>query len=286
MLNLNDGFNHQRPDTKAEIKHLQRMLRILGVTVEADGFYGQATKDGVTELQKQADLPQTGSTDDATWLALEKLLIKRAPQIDSSALASGTAHASTAIREDFHGDIAWIHQREGHAGKAYWPGGASGVTLDPGFDLGQQEPAQLNEYYQTILTPQQLTACHKCIGLKGHSAKAHLNTSGDLLGIRLSRDAALDVFPAVVAPYWVAIVKRFPALGDNATPGAVQTALLSLAFNRGAYNRDLATLSESIAAADWHAVARKISAMQQDHSLEGIRKRRRMEGDLITAALS
>lgn len=286
MLSLNDGFNHQRPDAKAEIKHLQRLLQLLGVTLEADGFYGQATKDGVAALQQRAALPQTGSVDDATWQVLERQLIDNAGSLDAKNIHNAPAPHSIDMRDDFHGDISWIHHREGHAGKAYWPGGASGVTLDPGFDLGQQEPEQLDEHYRHILSQEQLQACRKCIGLKGHSAKSHLNATMALLDIRMTRDAALEVFPAVVAPYWVAIVKRFPALGNNATPGAVQTALLSLAFNRGAYNRDLASLSDPISAGDWKTVGRKISEMQQDHSLEGIRKRRRMEGELILNAIA
>lgn len=286
MLSLNDGFNHQRPDTKAEVKHLQRLLHLLGVVLEADGFFGQATHDGVIALQQRADLPQTGSMDDATWQALERQLIDSAANLQAEELNKAPTQRDIDMRDDFHGDISWVHHREGHAGKAYWPGGASGVTLDPGFDLGQQEPEQLDAHYRHILTPQQLNACHKCIGLKGHSAKSHLNATTDLLGIRMTRDAALEVFPAVIAPYWVAIVQRFPALGNKSTPGAVQTALLSLAFNRGAYNRDLASLSDPIAAGDWKTVGRKISQMQQDHSLEGIRKRRRMEGELILSAVA
>ena len=286
MLSLNDGFNHQRPDAKAEIKHLQRLLHLLGGTLEADGFYGQATHDGVVAVQQRAGLPPTGSVDDATWLALEHQLLDNASRLTAEDLNKAPSPRDVKMRDDFHGDISWIHHREGHAGKAYWPGGASGVTLDPGFDLGQQEPEQLDEHYRHILTPQQLKACHKCVGMKGHSAKSHLDASSDLLDIHLTRDAALAVFPAVVAPYWVAIVKRFPALANKDTPGAVQTALLSLAFNRGAYNRDLASLSDPISIGDWKTVGRKISAMQQEHALEGIRKRRRMEAELIFNAVS
>ncbi|GGW93507.1 pesticin C-terminus-like muramidase [Alteromonas halophila] len=284
MLSLNDGFNHQRPDCKAEVRHLQRLLRLLGENLEADGFFGQATQDAVIAVQKQADLTQTGVVDDATWQALERTIIRN--HSAESTHAENTDTPKVRLRDDFRGDLAWIHAREGHAGKPYWPGGASGVTLDPGFDLGQQEPQALDEHYQHVLTPQQLSACHRCIGLKGKEAKSYLSSATDLADIRLSTKAALDVFPAVVAPYWAAIVQRFPALANTNTPGAVQTALLSLAFNRGPYNRDLASLSDPINASDWQTVADNISAMQQNHSLAGIRKRRRMEGEIILAALS
>ena len=54
--------------------------------------------------------------------------------------------------EGFRGDLSWVHAREGHAGKAYWPGGVSGVTLDPGVDLGHVRPELFETAYKELLT--------------------------------------------------------------------------------------------------------------------------------------
>ena len=93
-------------------------------------------------------------------------------------------------------------------------------------------------------------------------------------------------FPYVIEPYWVAISRRFPILQEADTPGSVQTALLSLAYNRGSRNRGLAPLEEPLKNKEWGHVADLIGGMQQDHRLEGIRKRRRMEADLIRKEIS
>ena len=67
-------------------------------------------------------------------------------------------------------------------------------------------------------------------------------------------------------------------------PPAVHTALLSLAYNRGPNNRDLAQLAEPLQAGAWPRIGNLIAAMQQDHQLEGIRRRRREEGALVLAS--
>ena len=70
-------------------------------------------------------------------------------------------------------------------------------------------------------------------------------------------------------------------LNNPETPGSVQIALLSLAFNRGYNNAGLEVLKSPIKQGDWLQCASLISGMQQDHQLEGIRKRRQREGRLI-----
>ncbi len=80
-------------------------------------------------------------------------------------------------------------------------------------------------------------------------------------------------------------VRRFPGLAAAEVLGSVQTALLSIGYNRGTGNRALEVLKQPIQDKDWAEVARLIGSMQQDHSLEGIRKRRRMEAELIKKEL-
>ena len=81
--------------------------------------------------------------------------------------------------------------------------------------------------------------------------------------------------------YWVAIRKRFQSLNNADTPAGVHTALLSLAYNRGANNRALEVLSLPMEQGQWVDCAQLIAGMQQNHHLEGIRKRRRMEAQVI-----
>ncbi len=91
--------------------------------------------------------------------------------------------------------------------------------------------------------------------------------------------------PHAATPYWDGIIKRFSALAQPGALPSVQTVLLSLSYNRGPNNSDLAQLAGPLDSGDWIRVAERIGAMQQDHKLEGIRERRRREADLIRAEL-
>ena len=191
---------------------------------------------------------------------------------------------STFSIPGFHGDASWVHRQEGHSGSAYWPGGASGVTLDPGFDLGAGDWNLFEQHYAPLLTEAQRYACRMCRGVQGASAKALLRQYRTALtSIRISRARADELFPLIATPFWKGIVARFPRLA-YAPPG-VQTAMLSLAYNRGVLNKGLAGLGDNIGRDDWKGLAREIHAMQQLHVLPGIRRRRRAEARLIDATL-
>jgi len=180
----------------------------------------------------------------------------------------------------FRGDLAWLHERESHNGRPYWPGGQSGVTLDPGLDLHHADWSLVERVLSPHLTPGRMRALKWARSFQGPEAKAAAKSLAD---IRISRELAAQLLPQVADPYWRALVKRFPGLLE--APPAVQTALLSLAYNRGAGNRALAVLRPWIAAGDWAEVGREIRRMQQDHKLTNIRERRRLEGNLILAAM-
>lgn len=185
----------------------------------------------------------------------------------------------------FAGDLGWIHAREGHRGRPYWPGGGSGVTLDPGFDLGHAEPALFGRLYGPLLPPEGFEAARRALGRRGEEARAALEGDPALRAIRLSAAQALGLMPHTARPYWEAISRRFPAL---AAPGALpeaQTALLSLAYNRGPGNEGLEVLRGPLEEKDWAEAARRIGRMQQDHALAGVRRRRLEEEALILAGL-
>lgn len=294
MLKLDDGFARGRPDCKAEVMHLQRCFNKLSIHMAVDGYFGISTELAVAEFQHAHGLPVTKVVDNGTWLRIEQLLFDQyqatgasttpdAPQADKSETAS--SKPTSDVWTWFRGDLAWLHDIEGHAGKTYWPGSASGITLDPGFDLGYQEPEELEKHYASMLNSAQLEACKGVLGLKGRGAKTFLNQSLDLLSIRISKNQALKVLPHIAEPYWVAVTKRFPMVKDVSCPGAVHTALLSLAFNRGPNNNALECLHAPLAQQDWQACATEIGNMQQDHALAGILKRRKMEAELITKSV-
>ena len=278
-LRFRDGFDSQLPESRDDVKALQQALKSQGYPVDADGRFGQGTQDAVIAFQAARGLGADGIVGPGTWGALEGSSEVQ-PPADGEKGADGSS-----LLQGFRGDLSWVHAREGHAGKAYWPGGASGVTLDPGVDLGHARPGMIETAYKDLLSAVQFAATTSVLGIKGDAAKAALEGSPDLQSIRISRAQADTIFQYAAQPYWQAIAKRFPNLAAADALGSLQTALLSIGYNRGTGNKALEVLKQPIQDKDWAEVSNLIGTMQQDHSLEGIRKRRRMEADLIKQEL-
>ncbi len=280
-LRKNDGLPSGRTWLRSPVRTLQMGLNEAGHTQSPDGQFGSKTERALKAFQLSQRLLDTGVVGKATWSVLDEPI----QQALGDELERAANHLPT-----FDGDLYWVHLLEGHAGRPYWPGGASGVTLDPGVDLGHAEPALLDDllrdHYGPMLTAAQRAAIDAVIGVQDEDAKAALNADPVLKTIRISREQANEVFPVASRPYWDVISERFPPLAALDTPPSVQTVLLSLAYNRGANNRHLESLGELLEAQDWVAVANKVGAMQQRHKLQGIRLRRRQEAALIRAELA
>lgn len=183
------------------------------------------------------------------------------------------------LLKKFRGDLHWIHAREGHAGKPYWPGGQSGVTLDPGVDLGYIDESVIDELYSDLMDANQLADAKRVSGYHGEDARRMLSRTRHLKKFRISRDDAEDIFPYVADDYWRKTIERWPDI--ITAPPCVHTAMLSLTYNRGPANRHLKVLDQFIESQDWEGLGTALENMQQNHVLPGIRKRRRLEGRLV-----
>lgn len=276
-------MNIPQPGQKdAAVKAIQQALLREGIKLPkfgADGDYGGEMTSGIKEFQKRLNEAQTGILTESQF---NSLMNPPAPK-----------PIQNLILDDFHGDLAWVHHQEGDYkskfpgdGEVYWPGGASGCTIDPGVDLGYVEFSMIEKYYKDVLTQDQMSRLKPFLGKKGDEAneflKANKKTVGDII---IKPEQALKVMPFVADLYWDGVVKRFPRLGQKETPGQVQTAMLSLAYNRHYNNPGLKILKDSIADGNWAKVADLIGSMQQDHKLEMIRKRRKLEADFIRSGL-
>lgn len=249
--------------------HLKAVSRI---SQTADGQFGLETEKAIKAFQAEGKLEPSGVLDRASWTRLEPYL--------QNVLRDREARTAEQLKE-FRGDLDWIHEKEGHRGRPYWPQGESGVTLDPGVDVGHAAPELVERLYAPLLSAAQMNAVRQVFGIQGAIANAALKASVVLTSIRLSPSQAADLMPYTARDYWQRICMRFKALERQTTPPSVQTALLSLAYNRGAGNRYLESLQELLEAERWSDAADKIASMQQSHKLPGIRKRRREEASLI-----
>ena len=274
LLRQNDGLSRGRIWLGSVVKNAQLGLVQAGHPMTADGKFGSGTAGAVKAFQRNHDVAETGAVDRSTWTALE----------DDLEAATGAEAARVAqILDQFQGDLDWVHAKEGHRGRPYWPGGASGVTLDPGVDLGHASASLIEQLYGPLVDDAQMEALRGVFGIQREPARAALEASPVIQGIRISSEQALEVMPNAAKTYWEAIRDRFGALVRKDTPPSVQTVLLSLAYNRGARNPGLDVLRQPLEAKQWSEVARAIGAMQQDHELAGIRTRRQQEGLLVEA---
>ncbi len=111
-----------------------------------------------------------------------------------------------------------------------WPGGASGVTIGIGYDMGYSTKTQIAADWGALVAPAMLEVMESCAGINHGAAR-------DLLGhvrgsILIPWDAAMDVFENRDVPKWTNICRSHLPNFDDLSPDC-KGALVSLAYNRG-----------------------------------------------------
>lgn len=256
------------------VARLQLALQAAGFSVKVDGAFGRATQNAVTAFQEQRGLKATGIVDDATWQALEEAV----PSVEDDPLES------TELMPGFRGDLLWLHGRQPHAGGPYWPGGAVGVHLDPGIDLGSVSPGTVTAAYREHLDPAAWEAVGKALGKRGQEAQDCLRNDPTLRQINIDRETAAGLFAYVADPIWRALARHFPSLGRQDAPAQIQTAMLELAIDYGPTAHAIESLRQPLADRDWSSLADAVGAMDKHHRLERIPRRRKEEAALIRQA--
>ncbi len=114
-----------------------------------------------------------------------------------------------------------------------WPGGASGITIGIGYDVGAgvRSAEQLRADWYGQLPSAMVEALVPCIGVTGEAARALLSSVRNRVDVPWA--AAMAVFEGVDVPRWYDICKRaLPNFEDLSLD--CKGALVSLAYNRGA----------------------------------------------------
>ena len=273
-LRLNDGLASGRVWLDSVVYNAQVALRHSGAPLVPDGRFGPETLRELHAFRNAKHLAAGEEFDKDVWNHLEPHLAATV-DLEQRKLRQYLAY--------FDGDLRWVHDREGHVGHPYWPGGEAGVVLDPGVDLGQMPFARVSALYDRILTEPELAGLQKVSGKTAEAARDALAADPLIKSILISREQAHHVMPRAAKKYWDRIVTRFNAIA--AALPSVQTVMLSLAYNRGPDNPRLQALGAPLAASKWDRVADIVGAMQQDHELAVVRERRQCEASLIRAEL-
>jgi hypothetical protein len=169
--------------------------------------------------------------------------------------------------------------------KPCYPGGASGVTIGVGYDLGYNTDDQFTSDWGKVLSGDIFSRLSKCLGAKSSSAKSLIPSVKD---IEIPWESALKVFKESTLPRFVnETLKAFP--GANELHPDAFGALVSLVFNRGAAvtgkNREeMKNIRGLIAGKDYAAIAKEITNMKRiwvGKGLDGLLRRRDEEAALV-----
>jgi GH24 family phage-related lysozyme (muramidase) len=188
--------------------------------------------------------------------------------------------------------ISLILEFEGMDQPSRWPGGASGITIGIGYDLGYTERAQFFTDWSPHLDRAAMDRLARALGVKGQAARS---LAPEFRGLAIQRPAALQVFASRTLPrYRGQALGAFP--GMEKLPLDAQGALVSLVFNRGPSlkgerRREMRAIRGLISEDEWprnrEPIAQQIEAMQRlwrGQGLDGLLRRRKAEAGLVRCA--
>lgn len=205
----------------------------------------------------------------------------------------------------FVGDLEWIFNQEGsgtrfYKSSVYFPDNIlnpttnSGITIDPGVDIGNCDRATalaVMSFYQNeeLLSSSLKSLLITAIGKKGRSAAAwmaeHRKFFKNIFNVPIH--LAIQVLQYYSAPgYWGPLQEVMPDLLTISNPSlkkAVHTSLLDMAYNRGCA-KTIALARNAITRHDFSLLADEILTVKSCNA--GLNGRRKDESLLIKSALT
>ncbi len=171
-----------------------------------------------------------------------------------------------------------------------WPGGASGVTIGLGYDLGFQAEKDIEAAWRSRVEPGDYDRLCGTIGKKGATARAALQSVRD---IEIPWDPAFEVYQLQTVPkYSEWVLSIYP--GSEKIHPHCFGALLSLVYNRGrslkgSTRREMRNIAEHIANEQYERIPGEFRSMKRiwaGRNLSGLLKRRDAEAKLFELGLA
>ncbi len=190
-----------------------------------------------------------------------------------------------------------IVESEGFDQPSRWPGGASGISIGVGYDLGYTTDAEFRGDWSPHLPSAIVNRLAEALGKAGAAAQAMAPRFHD---ISVPHDAAMAVFKTRTIPHFRALtLAAFP--GMEKLPADAQGALISIVYNRGPgmdgdRRREMRAIRDAIAnyrTGDdlkplLEKIADEIEAMKRlwaGAGLDGLLTRRDAEAGLVRGAV-
>lgn len=185
----------------------------------------------VKQVQRELGIVEDGIDGMQTWLAISKRICHvqlPTPVITTPVLSPLSERALKLIIDyEVGGGLAYYNKQ---LKQPCWPGGASGVTIGIGYDLGYNTTGQFTRDWKPLLPVTDFNRLAVVIGYKSESARKQV---ASVKNISISWENALTVFNNSTLPRFIAeTIKAFPG-AEKLHPDAFG-ALVSIVFNRGA----------------------------------------------------
>lgn len=244
----------------------------------------------VKRVQKQLGLIEDGKDGKITWETIVEKLVPK----EKTVVAPSTKETTSILSDKA---FKLILDYEVGGGQSYYdralkhpsyPGGASGVTIGIGYDLGYNTLEQFTRDWQG-LDKEAFDKLKKCLGAKSEKARGMIPS---VKGVSIPWDLALKVFNENTLPRFIEETKAaFPG-SEKLHPDAFG-ALVSIVFNRGGSmwgesRREMFAIKTAILRQDkaniYAYIAEQIISMKRlwvGKGLDGLLTRRDKEASLV-----
>lgn len=258
----------------------QDLLNRDGALLLDDGKYGAASATAVREFRRAHALPDGTDIDAAVWALLKALPLPN-PDIPTRAVAF-------IAREEVSGRDYY----DRFCSRPTWPGGASGVTIGVGYDLGYQ--TDFEKDWADLLPPVALARLKPWVGIKGSDASTGPQR---LTGLAVPWHAAWEGYVRRTLPQEVGKTRStfVPPFG-RPLPKLCLGVLVSLVYNRGTSmqddsvndrRREMRLIRDAVGAGRFDQVPDLLRSMRRLWpACNGLRARRDREAELFEQGLA
>ncbi len=244
-----------------------------------------STSGRIKHIQKYLKLEPDGIIGPATLTAIENRLFDK---VDESANDYSLTISSAGMKQLVQHEIVSSSYYNRYLKHPIWPGGASGVTIGIGYDLGYNRSAQIHRDWQGKVSDADLVKLKKVSGLKADEAKQQRHR---LKAVTVTFENATAVFSESTLPRYAASTRKaYPGI-EKLHPDA-QAALLSLVYNRGtsmsgSRRKEMLAIRPLVLQQDYAGIAHEIQNMKRlwlGKGLSGLLKRRDDEAELVSSS--